>query len=141
MAKATEGALEAALRMVEEMPQSAGAWVDHWHREDGGSEVDPLRLVLNVRFTGDLEVNERRVREVWGGALCVSAARYTMTELIEVTERVIKEFPQVRSSWPDVVANRVGVLVFVATPEFQAELDARYGVGMVRATGEARPVD
>jgi hypothetical protein len=34
---------------------------------------DPTKLILNVRFTSNLNEHEQAVREVWGGALCVGA--------------------------------------------------------------------
>jgi hypothetical protein len=37
---------------------------------------DPAKLVLNVRFVGDLDRHEAEIRQVWSGALRLSAAKH-----------------------------------------------------------------
>lgn len=70
-------------------PDFAGMWVDYPYL-DPAELKDPAaaersgalrNFVLNVRFTGDLAGREEWIREVWGGALCVSQAKYTLQEL------------------------------------------------------------
>jgi hypothetical protein len=42
--------------------------------------------VLNLRFTGEPAGRERSVRQVWGGALCVSGAEHTEAALVAVQQ-------------------------------------------------------
>ncbi|MEO3788196.1 hypothetical protein ABGB12_33130 [Actinocorallia sp. B10E7] len=143
-AQATEKSLQAAMRVARKSPQYAGAWVDQSYlgpgpiREFEGN--DPAKLVLNVRFTGDLDGHERRVREVWGGALCVSPAKHTEAELRGIQMKVQKEIPGIQGSSVDTIKNRVSVTVFVVTDELRNDLDSRYGPGTVRAWGVLEPV-
>jgi hypothetical protein len=146
-ARATQKASDAAMRVAQASPQYAGAWLDQSYLDEGLSPADreaaandSARYVLNFQFTGDLAGNERRVRKVWGGALCVSLAKHTEAELRAIQEKVRKEIPGVQSSAVDTRANRVEVTVFVATDELQRDLDARYGPGTVHAAGVLRPV-
>jgi hypothetical protein len=128
-AKATDAALQAALALAESGPGAAGAWIDQ-----NGGENDPRRLVLNARTTGDVAAHERRLRAVWGGALCVSPARHTSAELHRI-QAELRSLPGILSSGIDVVANQVTAEVYVATQARQRELDARYGPGTVKLTG------
>ena len=143
-AKATEKALQAAMEIARKSPQYAGTWVDQGYLGDGAvkeSEAnDPAKLVLNVRFTGDLEGHEQRVRKVWGGALCVSSAKYTEAELHDVQGKVSKEVPGMQSSGVNTVENRLDVTMLVATEGLQQDLDSRYGPGTVRVRGVFEPV-
>ncbi|ROO84462.1 hypothetical protein EDD29_1987 [Actinocorallia herbida] len=143
-AKATERTLAAAMDVARRSPLFAGTWVDQSHLGDGPvTETegnDPKRLVLNLRFTGDLQENERRVREVWGGALCVSPAAHTESELNAVQSRVHRDFPAAQGSGVDTVGNRVSVQFYVVTDDLRRELDAKYGPGVVHASGVLLPV-
>jgi hypothetical protein len=141
--KATREALETAVRRAQGSAHYAGSWLDNGYLErHGGEPNDPRRLVLNMAFTGDLEENERRIREVWGGALCVSPARYTETELVRIMETVTVGIPGgVSSGAVDTVANQVVVTVYFATDDLQHYLDARHGPGAVRAEGIFKPAE
>jgi len=146
-AKATDAALEATLRRAESMPGFAGSWVDQSYLdgEDDPEALeraanDPTRLVLNLRFTHDLEARERDLRETWGGALCVSRADRTKAEL----DRIQQELSQrsgFLSSGQDVVANVVDLGVWAADAEVIADIERRYGRGAVRVIGVLEPVD
>lgn len=80
------------------------------------------------------------IREVWGGALCVSTAERTMAELQQV-QRQLREFEGMLSSGIDEVTAQVGITVLVATEGLQQELDDRYGAGVVRLFGTLEPID
>jgi hypothetical protein len=131
--RATQAAFDAAAAKATAMPGFAGLWIDQ-----NGGENDPRRLVLNVKFTGDPAAREAELRQVWGGALCLSPAARTQAEL----ERIQNELtgPDILQSSVDVVANRVDLTVYAATPAEQARLDERYGAGVVRLRGFLRPV-
>jgi hypothetical protein len=101
---------------------------------------DPTRLVLNLRFTGDLAEREQWIREVWGGALCVTGAERTEAELLDIQQRLHEDLPDLQGSGVDVVANVVTAQVFVASPELQRQLDDEYGEGTVVLEGWLTPI-
>jgi hypothetical protein len=149
--RATSDTMYATLTRAESAPDYAGAWLDQSYLDELGIGADDprreqvsndaTRLVLNLRFTGDLPARERWIREMWGGALCLSGAERTYQELLELQRRVHEEEDlRVLSSGPDVLANALRVQVFVATDELRHELDRRFGPGAVILDGWLRPV-
>ncbi|MET8338371.1 hypothetical protein [Streptosporangium canum] len=95
--------------------------------------------MLNLRFTGDPAVHEPAIREVWGGALCLSRARHTVAELRALQERAQKEIKGMYSASADERAGHVGLGVWVATPELQHQVDEKYGRGLVVLEGFLTP--
>lgn len=148
--KATEEALSATNQRVRSVREFAGSWVDQRYlneydlppndprRESVAN--DPKRLILNVTFTGDLDGREEWIREVWGGALCVSSAEHSERKLTQIQNKVMQEVEGVISGGVDTIGNYVDVQVYLATDEQQRELDAKYGAGVVRVGGFLRPV-
>ncbi|MEZ0075451.1 hypothetical protein [Planotetraspora sp. GP83] len=151
-ATATLEAEAAAIARARKLPGYAGSWVDHNYVEeiegfdpDDPRSVeryanDPKRLVLNLRFTGDPAVHEAAIREIWGGALCLSRAQHTAAELHALQERAGKEIKSVYSTSVDELAGRVEIGVWVVTPELQREVDEKYGKGLVVLGGFLKPV-
>jgi hypothetical protein len=141
-AKATDNALQAATAMVNADPDFAGLWVDQKVPSYVGSTPtnDPAKLVLNVRFTKDLARHEAAIRKVWGGSLCVSAAKRPQAELTRIQDQLTGT-PGMTGSSIDILTGTVEVRVFVATLAGQRELDARYGPGLVKMVGELKPID
>lgn len=144
-AKATSGALEEALRRAATAPDYAGGWLDQSYLDQPGMDAekdgnDPRRLVLNLRFTGDMPEREAWIRQVWGGALCVSGAERTLEELHEIQRRVERE----EKGWTSIAADErkghVALEVWVADDELRRRLDRTYGEGAVVAAGVLRPV-
>jgi hypothetical protein len=99
---------------------------------------DPTKLTLNVRFTGDLERHERALRAIWGGALCVSPGERTWAELEDLRAALHDELDPLGSS-VDERAGQVHLEVIV-DDGLQAELDQRYGPGLVRVAAQLTPV-
>ena len=136
--KATHDALDATLQAAQVEDDFAGAWIDQ--RDDPGTN-DPTRLVLNLRFTGDLERHEREVRQTWGGALCVTLAERTLAELREIQQEV-HDRHQPLSSSVDEVRNLVEVgVVLDRDGDLQRELDDRYGEGVVEVESVLKPAE
>jgi hypothetical protein len=100
---------------------------------------DPTKLILNVRFTGDLERHERAIRAIWGGALCVSQGARTSAEL-EGLRAVLHDELDPRGSSIEGRSGQVHLEVIV-DDGLQAELDQRYGPGLVRVYAQLTPVD
>lgn len=150
----TEEAMQEAMARARSAPDYAGSWLDQSYLDDiggGGDSTDadladreqaandPARLVLNLRFTGDLAEREQDIREVWGGALCLTGAEHTERELLDIQQQLHADLDDVTSSGIDVRANAVTVQVLVATVALQADLDQRYGAGTVSVVGLLQP--
>lgn len=134
--KAADDALSTTLQVVNTDPDFAGAWID----QNGGAN-DPNQLVLNLRFTADLDRHEREVRETWGGALCVTLAEHTLADLREIQEEVHGRHQPLSSS-VDEVRNIVEVTVILDHEgELQREMDERYGEGVVEVESALKPAE
>lgn len=143
-AKATYEAMDRAISAARAEPDFAGAWLDQSYLTEPGTAEsdanDPQRLVLNLRFTGDLQRHEAQIRAIWGGALCVSPAARSLADLEGIRQEVTSQLGQL-SSTVDEMTGTVRVTVMVATETEQAQLDTRYGSGVVLLTGWLRPID
>lgn len=134
LASTTEASLREALQLGQSLDGYAGAWV-----YEGAQADDPTDTVLNVRTTADIAVAEQALREVWGGALCVSRAERTYAELRRIQTELMDTGPALGVGI-DVPAGQVVLRVIVATTQDQVRLDDRYGVDVVRLQGELVPL-
>ena len=95
----TNAAKGRANRVAEALPDYGLSWGDQsinprwqdyldgdWSLEVQQALNDPALTVLNVGVTDDLEGAEAKIREVWGGPLCVSKVANTFARLREVAE-------------------------------------------------------
>jgi len=150
-ATTTQAGLDAALTLAAQDPGYAGAWIDQpdQRQRDQGRDAtaleraanDPTRMVLNLRFTGNAGSRDQAIRQVWGGALCLTGAARTEAELLEIQQQLHRDLPErVLGSGIDVRTNAVTAQVFVADPALQRDLDQRYGEGAVILDGWLRPV-
>lgn len=145
--RTTHETQEAALSYAREEPDFGGAWLDQespGRSEDrGGSpeeiDNDPTSLVLNLRFTGDLDRHEAEVRERWGGALCITEAEQPLSKLLAIQRELGDELEGMTSSSVDEVRGVVEVGVIVADVETQRRLDEKYGEGLVVLQGQLQP--
>lgn len=143
----TDDALNRATQVARRLDGHAGLWIDNRRAPDqeitpDGPGRDLQRLVLVVATTTDVAATEAAIREVWGGALCVTQAARTEAELRRVQKAVFADVPGVLFVGVDTVANQVEVGVLVATAELQQELDDTHGPGVVRLLcGALRPLD
>jgi hypothetical protein len=138
-------ALEAAVAYANDQPQFGGHWVDRDSMADGDRPYnmptdDPGEMVLNVRFTGDLHRHEAQIGEIWGGALCVADARYTRAEMEDIERQLVAEVEGAGMSAVHDAHGKVLISVGVVPQGLQAELDERFGEGVVLVTGTFRPV-
>lgn len=117
----------------------AGSWVDQSINPAGRDSAeddfllmnDPTPLIMNSMVTGETTAAEARLRGTWGGALCVSPARHTETELLHVLGEVTG-IPGMLTAGTG--RDRVDVLVIYDDGSLQRELDDRFGAGMVAVT-------
>ncbi|WP_214415757.1 hypothetical protein [Sphaerisporangium fuscum] len=96
--------------------------------------------MLNVAFTGDATAREPAIRELWGGALCLSGAQRTEVELRKLQERAQKEIKDQYSASVDERAGHIEIGFRMARPELQREVDEKYGKGLVTLKGLLAPV-
>ncbi|MBA3956217.1 MAG: hypothetical protein H0X58_06090, partial [Acidimicrobiia bacterium] len=118
-ATTTDEALGIAQERANSLPGFAGLWIDQSINPASGqgnpeedAVNDPTKLILNVRFTQDLEGVEAALREVWGGALCVSPADRSLADLQAIQAEVSEA--DVTMSSINQTANTVEVQVTVA---------------------------
>jgi hypothetical protein len=144
-ATTTDEALGMAQERANSLPGFAGLWIDQsinpasaLENPPEGAMNDPTKLVLNVRFTDDLETAEAELRELWGGALCVSPAERSLADLQAIQAEL--SGADVTMSSISQAANAVEVQMVVADPALQSDYDARYGDGAVNVTGWLQPV-
>jgi hypothetical protein len=135
-ARATPEALDATLTEAARLPGLAGTWLDH--SEDPSATSDPTEVIVNVAVTEDVEGAEATLRETWGGALCVSPARYTEAELNEISME-LQRLPGVLST--SGAADVVHAEVLHDDGSLQAWADQEYGAGRVEITSALRPVE
>jgi hypothetical protein len=146
-AATTDATLEETMRAATRLDDYAESWVDQtinplWDAPDGADQEsgmnDPRRLVLNVRVTGDIAAAEAVLRTTWGGALCVSQARHTDTELGRI-QRALNDTPGMLSTSRG--EDRVDLAVVHDDGSLQRALDEEYGEGVVRVTSALVPAE
>jgi hypothetical protein len=146
--RATDQAMQDALAHAQAQPEFGGAWIDQSinpaarsDQRDEAAMNDPTRLVLNLRFAGDLDRHEAEARQRWGGALCVSAAAASLADLEDLRQEVQEMVgDQMLFSSIDEVTGRVEIGVIV-DDGMQRRMDERFGEGAVLVSGALRPVE
>jgi len=144
--------LDAAGAAAQGRPDFAGMWVDQSINPAAAEPIegladelamnDPTKLVLNVRVAGDVDAAERDLRAVWGGALCVSPADRTLVELSAIQTEIGDDLAATGVLQGTGIDESHGVVEVEAFVDdgLQAELDDRYGPGVVAVTASLQPV-
>ncbi len=134
--RATPEAMDATYTEAARLPGFGGAWMDT--SQDPSSTNDPTKVIINVAVTEDVEAAEATLREIWGGALCVSPARYTEAELNAISME-LQRLPGVLSTYAadDVVTAEV----LHDDGSLQSWVDAEYGAGRVEVISALQPVE
>lgn len=138
----SDESLNSAIAHARSQTDVGGVWVDQSINPEPLDETkanDPTKLILNVSFTDDLEQHEEAIRELWGGALCVSEASISMLELAEIRAEVEAEVGDFLFSGIDEVRGRVEIGVPV-DDGLQDHFDQRYGPGVVEVEAQLEPV-
>ncbi len=152
-AKATQEALQVTQQRLDNEEAVGGVWLDQSYLDsipgyDGSKRErsekyanDPAKLVLNVKFTGDLTGREAWIRESWGGPLCVSQARRSLETLRQIQEFINDDLGQPSlSTSVDIMKEQVVVDVWVASEELRQRLDDKYGEGVVHLRATLKPL-
>jgi hypothetical protein len=147
--RATHDQMGDAAIAAQEEPDFAAIWVGYPYKdptETNPENMGPNDIVLNVAFTGDIERHERELREIWGGPLCVVERGQRYRDLRSV-QRELGEVAEsdfgLQVLWSDIDEIGGAVLLSVVTIDeaTKAELDRRYGEGVVEVTAQLRPVE
>lgn len=140
--RTTRQALDAAFERVMDVPEYAGAWVRDLRNNGVGEDHDPFDLVLITKFAGNLGGRVKWIREVWGGALCVSPAPHSLAELTAIQDQLHQTLGGVsQTSEVNIPANRVEFDGFLITDELQQRVNEAYGQGTVALTSWLEPID
>lgn len=156
-ATTTGETLASAHEVAARLPDYALSWGDQtinprWDEAqdlDGGGESaleveramnDPRYTVLNVAVTDDLARAEQAVREVWGGALCVTRFANTEDRLREVAD-ALGDLPGGLGRGYGTISNTVEISVVHDDGSIQAWADEEFGAGVVTVTSALRRVE
>lgn len=152
--KANQEALYAVSGVARMLDGYATMWIDRTPlppAPDGADALDQMHHyavnaglnIVTVAVQDDAVAAERRIREVWGGALCVITVDYTDAERQAVLEEIMDEYAE-RGV---IVSGLVGVtgvidvtVVYDLDYALQRELDERYGAGLVIVSSALAPV-
>lgn len=139
----------AAVAYAQAQPDFMGNWVD---RLPASAAVYSVK---NFTFVDNVAEHEARLREIFGGALCVSQAPYSLGELEQIRAELKQLLPSAEAKaagvfvWPsgefgdtiDVIRAKVMVYVFAAdNPRAQGWLDWKFGEGIVELYTQLRRV-
>lgn len=148
-AATTQQTLDAATAAAQARPDVAAVWADQSVNPasvdltaNAALMNDPLKLVLNVRVTGDVQAAQRDLRTIWGGALCVSPAELTHAELEAIRTEVDARRDELGLRGVNAldVNGVVEALMVVEPAGLQSDLDAAYGEGVVVVSSLLQPV-
>ncbi|TMR23109.1 hypothetical protein ETD86_09380 [Nonomuraea turkmeniaca] len=134
-AKTTERTMNEAIERARTAEEFAGAWIDRLGPEPGPEQeetLDARKYVVNLRFTGELQGREAWIREVWGGALCVTGARHGEAELQRIQREAEAAVGDgLVSASTDEISNQVKVSTWLAGDDLRRTFDQKYGAGVV----------
>jgi hypothetical protein len=137
-AKLTLENYQAFVAAAEAPPDFVALWFGH------PATGDFQRDVINVQYTGDLDLHREALSAVWGGPICVSQGRRAARELNAIRDQLLADRAELGlrllSGGIDGRHGVVRIHVVLAAPELQHTLDARFGAGTVRLTGALQPV-
>jgi hypothetical protein len=137
-ATTNEQTMQRVFEKASQLDGYAGAWMDQSPHPstDEGDMNDPARLIVNVTVTGDVEAAEAELRKIWGGALCVTRAKYTEAELQNLQTQLQKVPGLLTSSAQN---DLVTAEVIHDDGTIQAWADQEYGAGRVVFSSALKP--
>lgn len=138
-AKTTTATMEATFTEASRLPGFAEAWLDTSldTSKTPGSD-DPTKVIINVAVTEDLSGAKATLRKVWGGALCVTPAKYTEAQLTTMATE-LQQLPGVLST--SASRDLVEATVVYDDGSLQEWADASYGEGRIEISSALLPVE
>lgn len=148
---ATLDALHAATALAAQLDGYATSWVDNALIPPVAEGTDPLDemhnyavnaglTIINVAVRGDTSAAEDRLREVWGGALCVFSVDYTAAEREALLQEILAEQSDIVTAFTDGMTGRIKVSVaYDDGGALQDALDGRYGTDLVVVNSVLKP--
>lgn len=147
-ARASYEALNAAFGLIASLEGYGTMWIDRSAIPtvpSGTDTLEEMRLnavhaglsILNVGVRSDPAAAEARIREVWGGALCVFPVDYTAAELNARVQEIVADHRwmtehQVMTTGPDALTGVITIqVVHDVDGALQREMDQEYGPGAV----------
>ena len=134
---------DAVFQAARRLPGYAGGWVTHRDPRDPRDRreldqtlaEDPqakiLPPIVNIKVTSDPAAAEAELEQVWDGPLCVTTAERTESDLRAIQDEVATSARGMLSASVDVMTGSVELTVAHDDGTLQAELDRRYGEGVV----------
>ncbi|WP_193598918.1 hypothetical protein [Microbacterium sp. YJN-G] len=153
-ARTTIEAMDRAFQHAAQLDGYAASWVDRARVPVSGpgaspeeqleaTAVQPELTIVNVTVVGDRAAAEESLREIWGGMLCVTTAQRTEAELQRIVDELLPRTEDIRmlSVVNDGMSGTVVLDVVHDDGALQAEMDERYGEGVVEVVSALTPVD
>jgi len=141
-ATTTEETMESVTRAAEKLEGYSMLWLDSFTMADPAKKRrsnDPKRTIINVKVTHGIARAEKKLRELWGGMLCISKGTRTYAELLKIQDQVHAKYQHLSSGPQDGEYLWVGTLY--DNGSLQREFDRRYGAGAVRVSSQLKVVD
>jgi hypothetical protein len=142
--KASQRNLESVSAAAQAEPEFAGLWITYLKPMSGNVAEDPGEFVLNAAFTRNLERHRAELRPRWGGRLCVTRLERSLDQLQRIQDELRGAVGrrlglQVVTSGIGQVDNVVDLQAVVLPDGAKAEVDRRYGAGVVHLTAALTP--
>ena len=137
-ARTNDQTMQEVFETASQLDGYAGSWMDQSRNTstDEGEQNDPTKVVVNVTVTGDVGAAEAELRRIWGGALCVSKAKYTEADL-QAIQTQLQSLPGLLTS--NAQNDVVTAEVINDDRSLQAWADEEYGAGRVVITSALKP--
>jgi hypothetical protein len=141
---------DAVFEAAQRRSDYAGGWVTQRNPRDPGELDQPLAddpeakilpPIVNIKVAGDPAAAEAELTKVWDGPLCVTTAKRTESELRAIQDEVTTSASGMLSASVDIMTGTVQLTVAYDDGTLQAELDERYGEGVVDVESALIPAE
>lgn len=140
----------AVFEAAQRLSDSAGGWVTQRDPRDPDEldqtladdpEAKILPPIVNIKVTGDTAAAEAELRKVWDGPQCVTTAERTENELRTIQDEVTTSAGGMLFASVDIMTGTVQLGVTYDGGTLQAELNERYGEGVVKVDSALIPAE